>query len=128
MRYLLDTHTFLWAIDEDQLLSDNANEIIMDKRNDLFLSIASIWEIAIKVSLEKLDITFSFENQIEEILSEYRIDVMSIAISHTKQIIRLPFHHKDPFDRIIVAQSLVEGMALVSNDKVLDAYDINRLW
>jgi PIN domain nuclease of toxin-antitoxin system len=128
MRLLLDTHAFLWFVLNDPALSPKAQNLIVNPGNDLFLSPASHWEIAIKISIGKYEIPASFEPWMSQQLQLNAIDILPITIAHTAAVINLPFHHKDPFDRLLIAQSLTEKMPIVSADTTLDAYGVSRLW
>ena len=128
MNLLLDTHTFLWFIAGDSSLSKAARSAIEDLNNNLYLSVASVWEIAIKVSIDKLELSEPFETFIPEQLAENGIELLDISVEHAAQIVSMPFHHRDPFDRLIAAQANVEKMTLLSVDEVFDSYGINRLW
>jgi PIN domain nuclease of toxin-antitoxin system len=125
---LLDTHTFLWFIAGDSSLSKAARFAIEDEGNNLYLSVASLWEIAIKVSIDKLTLSEQFETLIPEQLAENGIELLDISVEHTALIVSMPFHHRDPFDRLIAAQAKVEKMTLVSADDAFDAYEVARLW
>lgn len=125
---LLDTHTFLWFINEDSQLSEKARALIEDLSDPPVLSVASLWEIAIKVSTGKLNLIQPFEILIPLQMSEYRIGRLDISIFHLAEVARLPFHHRDPFDRLLIAQARVERMPIVSRDTAFDTYDIERLW
>ena len=116
MNLLLDTHTFLWFIAGDSSLSKAARSAIEDLNNNLYLSVASVWEIAIKVSIDKLELSEPFETFIPEQLAENGIELLDISVEHAAQIVSMPFHHRDPFDRLIVAQDNVEKMTLLSGD------------
>jgi PIN domain nuclease of toxin-antitoxin system len=128
VRLLLDTHSFLWFIEGSAQLSVGARAMIDDVSNEVFLSVASLWEIAIKVSIGKLSLHQPYMILIPAQLQLNRIQVLNISFAHTAALVALPFHHKDPFDRMLIAQSLVEGMPLVSADTALDAYSVTRLW
>lgn len=128
MKLLLDTHAFLWFIGGDERLSLTARTLIEDGANDAFLSVASLWEMAIKISLGRLQLAQPFEVFIPHQLSLNRVGLLGITISHTAKVAILPFHHRDPFDRLLVAQAQVEQMPLVSSDAAFDAYGITRLW
>lgn len=125
---MLDTHSFLWFIGGDERLSLTARTLIEDGNNDVFLSVASLWEMAIKISLGRLQLAQPFEIFIPQQISPNHIGVLGITISHTARVSVLPFHHRDPFDRLLIAQSLVEQMSIVSCDPELDVYGITRLW
>jgi PIN domain nuclease of toxin-antitoxin system len=127
MRLLLDTHTFLWFIDDNPRLSSNAKSLL-ESDNDLLLSTASLWEIAIKFSLGKLGLPQPFETFARHQLSINAIDILQIEVTHLGVLSTLPFHHRDPFDRLLVAQTTVEELPIVSADVEFDAYSIERLW
>lgn len=128
MRLLLDTHTFLWFIADHPSLSQRAKDLIEDGANDVYLSIASVWEMAIKVSLGKLTLGGSFGSYIPEQLHLNSIDTLSITIAHAAAVATLPLNHRDPFDRLLIAQAHIEGTPIVSADTAFDAYSIVRLW
>jgi PIN domain nuclease of toxin-antitoxin system len=125
---LLDTHTMYWYIEGDPQLSTKAEALIQDVSNDVLISPASYWEIAIKVSLGKSKLNRPYEDFIDLALNTYGFKVLPILASHTARLIGLPFHHKDPFDRLLVVQALAEGIPIISNDDALDAYGVTRLW
>ncbi|MBZ0296263.1 MAG: type II toxin-antitoxin system VapC family toxin [Anaerolineae bacterium] len=128
MRYLLDTHAFLWFVAGDDRLSETARMLIADRQNSLALSIASLWEIAIKISLGKLTLKQPYEILIPGQLALHGIEVLEITVAHTAALIGLPFHHRDPFDRMLIAQSQTEQLPLISTDKIFDAYGVTRYW
>jgi PIN domain nuclease of toxin-antitoxin system len=128
MRYLLDTHTFLWSVLDAPSLSNQARDIIEDASNDVFVSIVSLWEIAIKVSIGKLDLRQPFDTFIQQQLSLIDIPVLNLRLGHCVTVTKLPLHHRDPFDRMLVAQAQVENMTFISRDPVMDAYGVTRLW
>jgi PIN domain nuclease of toxin-antitoxin system len=128
MRLLLDTHTFLWWINNDPLLTDSARAAIANERNECFLSLASCWEMAIKTSIGKLRLTRSVDRFITEELTANNFQILTIDFRHVAKIETLPFHHRDPFDRLLVAQALVEKMTIISADAVLSEYGVKRIW
>jgi len=128
MRLLLDTHTFLRWINNDPLLSDSARDAITTERNECFLSLASCWELAIKASIGKLRLTKPVERFIPEELTANDFQLLSIDFRHIAKVEALPFHHRDPFDRLLVAQALTEKMAIISADAVFSEYGIKRIW
>jgi PIN domain nuclease of toxin-antitoxin system len=128
VRILLDTHAFLWFIDDSPKLSAEARSAIEDGFNEPLLSAASLWEMAIKVSIGKLDLKKPFETFLPDQLELNGIDQLAINFRHIATVSKLPFHHRDPFDRILVAQALVEGIPLVSADGLFDAYGVSRRW
>lgn len=128
MKLLLDTHTLLWFLGGDDRLSRPARDAIEDLGNVRLYSIAGAWEMAIKVSLGKLRLSTAFDELIPHQLTANRIDLLPVSPEHLSTLLTLPFHHRDPFDRMFVAQASVEGALLVSADAALDAYGIERLW
>ena len=125
MRLLLDSHAFLWWVTADAALGRRARAAIADSRNECFLSHASIWEMAIKASLGKLRLPSSVERFVVEHCAANDFQLLSIALAHIALVESLPFHHRDPFDRVLVAQARHEGMALVSRDASLKAYGVS---
>jgi PIN domain nuclease of toxin-antitoxin system len=128
VRLLLDTHAMYWYIEGDPLLSATAHTLIQDKLNEVLISPASYWEIAIKISVGKWQLNRTYEEFIDLGMNQYGFQVLPILSTHTAKVIGLPFHHKDPFDRLLVAQALVEGIPIISSDTALDDYGITRLW
>ena len=128
MRYLLDTHTLLWYLSGDEQLSSRALELIEDRSNERFISIASLWEIAIKASLGKLPLDKPFERLFPERLSFNNIKILHITVDHLVKLTTIPFHHRDPFDRLIIAQGMVGNLPIISIDRAFDTYEIIREW
>ena len=128
MKYLLDTHAFLWFVLDDKRISTKAKSIIKDSKNEIYFSAASAWEIAIKTKLDRLKIKGDLESFIIEQLSTNNFVPLSITISHSLYTERLPQFHKDPFDRIIIAQSKIENMSLISKDKNIKKYKVPIVW
>jgi len=128
MNILLDTHAFLWFVNDDPLLSESAKRLIEDESSQPFLSAASLWEIAIKISLGKLNLKQPYAAFIPQQLAINGIGILNITMEHTAAIANLPFHHRDPFDRLLAVQSKIENMPLVSADPLSDMYGINRVW
>lgn len=128
MRLLLDTHTFLWWLADDPALSEKARTAIADGRNECFLSMASCWELSIKSSLGKLRLSQPVERFIPEEMSSNGFHLLDIEFRHVAKVESLPFHHRDPFDRLLVAQALLEKMTLVSCDSALSAYGVKLIW
>ncbi len=127
MKYLLDTHTFLWFVnDSDEIPEQLFN--LLESDVDLLLSIASLWEIAIKVNIGKLTLPKPYTNFISEQIKLNDIEILPISLEHLNLISTLPLYHKDPFDRLIIAQSLVENLTIISKDSAFDAYAIKKLW
>jgi PIN domain nuclease of toxin-antitoxin system len=111
---------------DDSRLSRPALNLISDSQNECFVSPASHWEIAIKISIGKFRLNDNFEDLWLDVLSQF--SMLAIEPRHTAQLLLLPFHHKDPFDRLIVAQAVAEGMPVLSGDDVFESYGIERLW
>jgi len=128
MKYLLDTHAFLWFVSEDNRLSSKAQSIIKNSRNDIYFSAVSAWEMSIKIRLGRLSIEEELEPFIIKQLSENNFSTLSITIFHSIYTSKLPEIHKDPFDRMIVAQSQVEDMPLISKDKNIKKYKVPVVW
>jgi len=128
MRALLDTHAMYWYIEGDPHLSATAQTLIQDASNEIQIGPASYWEIAIKVSIGKWKLNRTYEDFIDIGLNKYGFHVLPILPTHTAKVIGLPFHHRDPFDRLLVAQALEEIISIVSNDPALDAYGVTRHW
>lgn len=128
MTLLLDTHSFLWFWWDDPQLSETAKQAICDPANRKLVSTASCWEIAIKVSLKKLDLGAPYRGFIHQHMVRNNFELLQITDEHMAGLVDLPFHHKDPFDRMLVAQSLYEQIPLVSADPQLDAYGLTRIW
>jgi PIN domain nuclease of toxin-antitoxin system len=127
MQLLLDTHTFIWFISGDQALPQRALNAIKDTDNKCYISIASIWEIAIKFSLKKLELKSDFDNIID-FLAANDIEILPINFQHLQKVITLEFHHRDPFDRLIIAQGLVENLTIITKDENFPRYTDRLLW
>ena len=125
---LADTHSFLWFITEDSRLSATAREAMSPGARQVWLSVASLWEIAIKVSIRRLPLPDPFDAFIRHQLEENAINLLPIAPAHTFEVSRLPFHHRDPFDRMIIAQAVREDLPIVGADAAFDAYPVERIW
>lgn len=128
MRYLLDTHGLIWFIGGDARLSAHARRLIEDERSELFVSIASLWEMAIKFSIGKLELGLPFGDLFPEQLARNSIGLLGITVEHLRGVSDLPLHHRDPFDRLIIAQSQIEQLPVISIDAALDAYGVRREW
>ena len=130
MRLLLDTHAMYWYSASDPQLGLNAQTLIQDATNEVLISPASYWETAIKISIGKWILHRPYEEFIDACLNTYGFRVLTIEPKHPAKVATMPFlpGHKDPFDRLLVAQALVESIPIVSNDTALDAYGVNRLW
>ena len=128
MRLLLDTHTCLWFLAGDSRLSTTTRAHIEDMRNERLLSIASLWEISIKMSLGKLLAGREFNGLFPQQLTNNAIDLLPIEVAHLARVAILPQHHRDPFDRLLIAQALAEKLPILSADPAFDAYGVHRIW
>ncbi|HPO15140.1 MAG TPA: type II toxin-antitoxin system VapC family toxin [Candidatus Hydrogenedentes bacterium] len=128
MNLLLDTHAFLWFIEGSSKLSVQSKDLIEDERNAKWLSVASLWEMAIKMSLGRLHVEQPFEQFIPEQLEKNGFSLLPIRINHLATVAVLPFHHRDPFDRLLAAQCLAENFSILSIDAAFERYAVRRLW
>ncbi|MCC6765976.1 MAG: type II toxin-antitoxin system VapC family toxin [Deltaproteobacteria bacterium] len=128
MRLLLDTHVLLWWAEDDPALSRRAKTAVADPGNDCLFSLGSLWEMAIKLSLEKLDLPDSVDVFVERHLVGGGFHALAIELAHVARVARLPFHHRDPFDRLLAAQALEEDIAIVTRDPVFTRYGVRRIW
>ncbi|WP_414551616.1 type II toxin-antitoxin system VapC family toxin [Anabaena sp. CCY 0017] len=126
MRQILDTHILIWFVSGDPRISASMRSQI--ENNDNLVSIASVWEMAIKHSIGKLNFQPTFNEFIEQQIIMNGIELLPIRIDHIAVISSLPLHHRDPFDRLLIAQSIVENIPILSADQIFDAYPIQRLW
>ena len=128
MKLLLDTHTFLWWITDNPQLSKKARELIGDGHNILYWSAASSWEVSIKYALGRMPLPEAPEQFLPAEIGKNRLESLPIIDAHAFQAGQLPHHHRDPFDRMLVAQAQVESLALLSNDQQLNHYDVEIRW
>ena|SRR5579871_776153 len=128
MCLLLDSHTLIGASDDPAKVSSRAMRVMQNPGSDLLISTATIWEMAIKVSLGRLPLSLPFRQWLDKAIADQRLSILSITLDHAERLSGLPFHHRDPFDWMIAAQALVEGMAVASADAIFDAYGVTRLW
>jgi PIN domain nuclease of toxin-antitoxin system len=128
MKLLLDTQCWLWWFAEPNRLSENTVVQIADENNELYFSVASIWEMGIKVALGKLPLPEPIESYVTSSLLVLDATSLEIRANHALQAAKLPRHHKDPFDRMLIAQAQSEGMVIISSDRVFHKYDVSILW
>jgi len=128
VRVLLDTHAFIWWMDADATLSSRARATIASGANECLFSVASAWEMAIKISLGKLTGRGRIDRDVPEQLAANGISMLPIELAHVARVASLPFHHRDPFDRLLAAQSLEEEIPIVSADPVFKRYGVTRIW
>ena len=127
MDYLLDTHTVIWFVTKNNLLPDITYRFIETTSSKCFVSVASLWEIAIKYSAGKLELNKNLE-QIFEIIDESGIELLPVTPKHILKVAQLPFHHRDPFDRVIIAQAIVEKLNVITKDELFSSYPIATTW
>ena len=127
-RFLLDTHTFLWLATDPERVRPEVRSRLADASAEVWLSVASIWEMAIKTSLGKLSLRTPLGELVTAQCEAMSLSLLEVGRAHALGVESLPFHHRDPFDRLLVAQAVSEQLILVSADASLDAYPINRLW
>lgn len=127
MRLLLDTHAFLWFIEDNPRLSAQA-KALLESNADLLISTASLWEIAIKISIGKLTLTQPYDTFIPQQLEQNMLAILPIELTHLAVLSALPFHQRDPSDRLLIAQAIAERLPIVSADAAFDAYMIERRW
>jgi PIN domain nuclease of toxin-antitoxin system len=125
---LLDTHSLVWAVQEPSKLSSAALAAILDPANDRLLSAATIWELAIKVDIGKITLSMPYRQWMDKAFVDLQLILLPITVEYAERQSTLPPHHKDPFDRLLIAQALVEGVPLVCADSAFDAYGVVRLW
>ena len=128
MRLLLDTHAWLWWNQDDPALSHAARRAIANPANECWLSMASAWEMALKISSGKLTLQGELEDFLPAQMAENGFVFLPIDVRHVARTVKLPYHHRDPFDRLIIAQALVEELAVVSADAVIAKYGVRRIW
>lgn len=128
MRLLLDSHSFVWWRDEQHKLSPKALAEITNPANDVFLSVATVWELQIKIAIKKFTLKGDLKDVVEEESQQNALQVLPINLAHALYLKNLPLHHKDPFDRLLIAQAIIENMTLVSADLKFSMYQANLLW
>ncbi|BCM24668.1 type II toxin-antitoxin system VapC family toxin [Methyloradius palustris] len=128
MRLLLDTHVFLWWVYDDPKLSQTARDVILDSANTKYVSAVTAWELAIKAGQGKLKLNQSVADFYIKYTNQNYFETIPLGLNHLFMVERLPSHHKDPFDRLLVVQAQAEKLKIVSADNALDAYEIERLW
>ena len=128
MNLLLDTHTFLWMSLDNRRLSQTARRQLSDDANELFLSPVSYWEIAIKMSTGAYRLTEPLADFVTREVAANDLKPLAIELAHADIVSKLPTYHRDPFDRMLIAQSLVEGLPILGRDAIFDQYGVNRIW
>ena len=128
MRVLIDTHIFIWYVQNSERLPSSITAIINNGRNDILLSIASVWEMAIKQSTGKLNLGTPYASFIAEQMRLNSMELLPVRLEHLDLITTLPLHHRDPFDRLLIAQAIVEDILLISADSVFSLYPVRVMW
>lgn len=128
MKLLLDSHCFIWMDDDFSKLSPKVQAAIADPENTLYLSIVSIWEMQIKVQLGKLSFNLPLEKKVEEQVKKNQLRILAIRQAHIYGLDKLPQHHKDPFDRLLISQAQKEGLSLITIDPLIQQYSVSTFW
>ena len=128
MKLLLDTHTFMWWHSEPEYIPKNTLTLLQDPDNEVILSVVSLWEMQIKIQLGKLNLRDDLELMLKIQQEQNNISLISVTLPHILELKNLPLHHKDPFDRILIAQSKVENAILISRDSVFKNYECSLIW
>lgn len=127
MRYLIDTQILIWLLGLSDKLPKNILKLLTNSKNEIFVSAVSVWEIAIKTSIGKLTFPFDIKDILHEI-EKLKINILEINCNHLIKVAELPFHHKDPFDRLIISQAKIENLPLISSDNNFKKYDVKLIW
>ncbi|MFN7255038.1 MAG: type II toxin-antitoxin system VapC family toxin [Microcystis sp.] len=128
MQLLLDTHSFIWWSINSEKLSLTGQYLLFDRNNRLFLSVASVWEMQIKLQLGKLQLNPSLQELIKNQITINNLEILSIDLAHIWTLATLIHYHKDPFDRLLISQSITEIMPILSIDEIFDRYPVQRIW
>jgi len=125
---LIDTHALLWIAGDEKQVSARAKGVFLNPRNELYFSIANLWEMAIKISIKKLNLGSTLDDFVDDHIVGNGIRLLPIKPSHVVRVATVPFIHRDPFDRLMIAQAMVENMRILSSDGRLDGYSVRRIW
>lgn len=128
MRLLIDSHSLVWAVDNPAQLSAAATTELQDPANELIISAATVWEISIKAGMGKLTLSSAYRAWMNRAITYLGLTILPITVEYAAAQAALPWHHRDPFDRLLVAESLTDGVPVVSADAHLDVYGITRIW
>jgi PIN domain nuclease of toxin-antitoxin system len=126
MTYIIDTHALIWYIAGEDKLGQEAIEKIKNTMNTVYVSKASLWEMAVKISLGKLKLSISFE-ELEQYLEENEFVILDYDFGHLKKLLTLPFHHGDPFDRLIIAQAMADDLTIITHDRLFSSYPVKLI-
>ena len=128
MRHLLDAHSLIWALDDPSKLGNQAIAVLENPASELVVSIGTVWELSIKTGLNKLSLSLPYRQWIERAVADLGLAIAPITLACAEMQMALPFHHRDPFDRLLAAQCLEDSMRIVSADSVFDQYGVTRVW
>ena len=128
MKLLIDAHSVIWAVDNPAELGPQAVLALLDTNNELLMGAGTLWELAIKVGLGKLTLSLPFKQWMTQAIADLGLLILPITIDHADVQTHLKMHHRDPFDRLLVAQASVEHMQVVSADVIFDQYGVPRIW
>lgn len=128
MKYLLDTQAFLLILSQSSQVGSRAKKVVLDHHSEVFLSVASVWEMVIKISIGKLKLKASLQTMVQSAVTTGGFQILPIQVEHLMGLESLPFHHRDPFDRLLVCQARLEKMAIIGSDRSFDRYEIKRVW
>jgi PIN domain nuclease of toxin-antitoxin system len=128
MNYLLDTHVFIWMDSDPSLLSASVEGLLKDKQNAVYISVVSVWEMQIKVQIGKLTLSAPVEKLVQEQRDNNDLNILPVTLAHALKVGDLPLHHKDPFDRLLVAQAIVEDFTLITKEPILSQYEAKVIW
>ena len=128
MRLLVDSHSLIWAVDDPSRLSPAAITALQDPANELLVSAATVWEIAIKVGLGKLTLSMGYQDWMNKAIADLNLAILPVTVAYAAAQAGLPWHHRDPFDRLLIAQALLDSLSVVSADAQFDAYGLTRIW
>jgi PIN domain nuclease of toxin-antitoxin system len=128
VRVLIDTHTLFWSVEEPTKVSAKAMAAIQPLANDVLLSAATIWELAIKVGQGKIGLSMPYRLWMDKAIADLKLTILPVTVKYAERLSTLPPHHKDPFDRLMIAQVLVEAIQIVSVDVAFDRYGVTRIW
>jgi PIN domain nuclease of toxin-antitoxin system len=128
VRLLLDSHALIWAVDNPSQLSQMATAALQAPTNQLLISAGTIWELGIKTGIGKLVLSLPYKQWMSQVITDLDVEILPLSVEYAAAQATLPMHHKDPFDRLLVAQAQIENIPLVSCDVILDRYGISRLW
>ena len=128
MRLVLDAHCLIWAVDEPAKIAAAAKAALEDPANQLLMGTGTMWELSIKSGLGKLTLSSPFRQWMQQAMADLSLSMLAISLEHCERQASLPFHHRDPFDRLLAAQALIESIQVISADAIFDQYGVGRIW